>query len=457
QRLPGGDTETWLEDGGQVTALDLDGDHALVMARINNMNSDLLLVDRGGQVTNLTPHSGEQWVYDASFDRHANGVYLLSNLDREFVALLYLDLDAGTKRKVFDARLDVDRYAISPDGAWAAVATNEGGWHVPWLVPLAGGDPIRIEAPAGTLDRFSWSPDSSAVAFGMGTIERPAAIYLADLTGASRIVADGDVSDPPPTVPAEPITFTSFDGRTIHGFFLKPAGDGPFPALIEIHGGPEGQRQLDYYLCGDLMQSVISQGIAVLTLNVRGSTGYGKEYCHLDDKEKRLDSVADVAHAAAWLKARPDIIGDKLSVFGISYGGFMTLSSLTRYPELWAAGVEMVGMANLATFLERTGPWRRAHRESEYGELATQREMLESVSPLPLVEQISAPLMVFHGREDARVPLYESELIVNAVKERGYEVEFIVYDDEGHVFNKRPNLIDAFARINAFLTKHLGR
>ena len=106
----------------------------------------------------------------------------------------------------------------------------------------------------------------------------------------------------------------------------------------------------------------------------------------------------------------------------------------------------MVGMANLATFLERTGPWRRAHRESEYGVLATQREMLENVSPLPLVDRISAPLMVFHGRQDARVPLYESELIVNAVRERGYEVIFTVYDDEGHVFNKRPNLIDAFAQ-----------
>src|SRR5690606_12513489 len=124
---------------------------------------------------------------------------------------------------------------------------------------------------------------------------------------------------PPPTVPAEPITYTSFDGRTIHGFFLKPEGDGPFPALIEIHGGPEGQRRLNYYLTGDLIQYVISQGIAVLTLNVRGSTGYGKEYSHLDDKEKRLDSVKDVAYAAQWLQERPDIKGDKLAFFGISY------------------------------------------------------------------------------------------------------------------------------------------
>jgi dipeptidyl aminopeptidase/acylaminoacyl peptidase len=455
QRLPGGDTETWLENGGQVQPIDLHGDRALVYKRIYNMDADLLMIERGGAVTNLTPHEGEQWVYHARFDRHGSGVYLLSSLDRDFVALLYLDPVTGNKRTVFEAAGDVDRFAISPDGKWAAVATNEGGWRKPYLVPLNGADAIEIEAAIGTIEQFSWSPDSQSVAFDLSSIERPSAIYLADLSGASRLIASGDAPNPPATVPAEPITYTSFDGRTIHGFFLKPQSDGPFPALVEIHGGPEGQRMLNYYLTGDMIQYLVSMGIAVLSLNVRGSTGYGKEYCHLDDKEKRLDAVKDVAYAAQWLKERPDIIGDKLAVYGISYGGFMTLSALTRYPDLWAAGVEMVGMASLVTFMERTGPWRRPHRETEYGVLETQREMMESVSPLPLVDRISAPLMVFHGRQDARVPLYESELIVKAVQERGYDVEFIVYDDEGHVFNKRPNLIDAFARIGAFLTKHL--
>ncbi|MEZ4626542.1 MAG: hypothetical protein R2843_17455, partial [Thermomicrobiales bacterium] len=184
QRLPGGDTETWLEDGGQVSPIDLHGDRALVVKRINNMNADLLMVSRTGEVLNLTPHADEQWVYDAHFDRHGNGVYLLSNLDRDFVALLYIDLDAGTKRLVFEGRLDIDSFAISPDGAWAAVAVNEGGWHTLNLVPLAGGDPVAIDAPAGVVDTFSWSPDSQSVAFGMSTIERPSAVYLADLAGA---------------------------------------------------------------------------------------------------------------------------------------------------------------------------------------------------------------------------------------------------------------------------------
>lgn len=455
-RLISGESETWLENGGQVNAVALDGDHALVIRNNGNMDSDLLLVERGGKVRNLTEHDAEQWVYGAAFSHDGTGVWLLSNLDRKYVALMYQELDGNQRRVIHEADWDVELFALSPDGEYIALSVNEDGASRGKIISTSNAsDVVDIETPKGVIDGFSWAPDSRSVAFGLSTIEKPSVAMLADIGGATRVVAQGADADAPPTVMPEAIRYPSWDGREVPGFFFRPEGKGPFPVLVEIHGGPESQRRLDYNTNGPSLQYIVSLGIGVLALNVRGSTGYGKEYAHLDDREKRLDAVKDVEYAVRWLRDREDVVGSRIAVYGISYGGFMTLSSLVRYPELWAAGVEMVGMAHLGTFLERTGPWRRKHREGEYGSLERDQEMLERVSPLPLVDRISAPLMVFHGRQDARVPLYESEQIVEAVKQRGLDVVLQVYDDEGHIFSKRPNLIDAYGRIGEFLTRHL--
>jgi dipeptidyl aminopeptidase/acylaminoacyl peptidase len=224
---------------------------------------------------------------------------------------------------------------------------------------------------------------------------------------------------------------------------------------VDIHGGPESQRRLNYSPSGPVLQYLTSLGMAVLSLNVRGSTGYGKDYSHLDDKGKRLDSVKDVESAVKWLRERDDVIGDKIAVYGRSYGGFMTLASMVFHPDLWAAGVDMVGIANFVSFLERTGPWRRKHREAEYGELENDREILEQISPLNHIDNISAPLMVVHGKHDPRVPLFEAEQVVEAVRKKGQDVEFLVFDNEGHAISKRPNQIQAFVMMGEFLGKHL--
>jgi dipeptidyl aminopeptidase/acylaminoacyl peptidase len=189
---------------------------------------------------------------------------------------------------------------------------------------------------------------------------------------------------------------------------------------------------------------------------VRGSTGYGKAYSHLDDVEKRMDSVADLAHAAHWLKARPEIDGGRIAVYGGSYGGFMVLSALTAYPDLWAAGVNIVGISNFVTFLENTSEYRRSHRESEYGSLARDRDFLESIAPINHLDQIQAPLMVIHGANDPRVPLSEAEQLVAGLQERGIPVEFLVFDDEGHGLAKLKNKLVAYPAVVEFLGKYLA-
>jgi dipeptidyl aminopeptidase/acylaminoacyl peptidase len=188
---------------------------------------------------------------------------------------------------------------------------------------------------------------------------------------------------------------------------------------------------------------------------VRGSTGYGKRYEHLDDVALRLDSVRDLAELHAWLAARPEIDGSRAAVYGRSYGGYMTLAAVAFQPELWAAGISFVGLSNLVTFLENTSEYRRAAREREYGSLAHERDVLERVSPAGRIDEIRAPLFLEHGRNDPRVPVGESEYIHRVLTEKGVRCELVIYEDEGHMIGKLANRVDAFERAVAFLDEVL--
>jgi dipeptidyl aminopeptidase/acylaminoacyl peptidase len=262
-------------------------------------------------------------------------------------------------------------------------------------------------------------------------------------------------------VEPELVRFPTFDQepagepRQIPAWFYHAAGraEKPCPAVVLVHGGPESQYRPGF---NAIAQYLVASGYAVLAPNVRGSTGYGKAYSHLDDVEKRMDSVADLAYAALWLKERNDVDGARLAVYGGSYGGFMVLSALTTYPELWAAGVDIVGISNLATFLENTSDYRRAHREAEYGSLTRDRAFLERIAPINHIDRLVAPLMVIHGANDPRVPLSEAEQLVEALRKRGVPVEFLVFDDEGHGVVKLHNKLVAYPAIVAFLDRQLA-
>ncbi|HBY93998.1 MAG TPA: S9 family peptidase, partial [Chloroflexi bacterium] len=261
----------------------------------------------------------------------------------------------------------------------------------------------------------------------------------------------------PPEALVEPelVRYPSFDGLTIPAFYFKPrAATGAFPVVIDIHGGPEAQRRP---LFSPVTQYLVSQGYAVLAPNVRGSAGYGKSYMHLDDVYRRMDSVADIKAAYEWLIREGGAAPDKVAVYGGSYGGFMVLSALTTYPELWAAGVDIVGIANFVTFLENTSAYRRKVREAEYGSLERDRDFLQSISPLTHVDRITAPLVVIHGANDPRVPVGEAEQVVAALQERQVPVEYLCYPDEGHGFAKLENRLDAYPKVVAFLDHYVKR
>jgi dipeptidyl aminopeptidase/acylaminoacyl peptidase len=246
------------------------------------------------------------------------------------------------------------------------------------------------------------------------------------------------------------VRYPAFDGRQIPSYLFLPRGvaAGRLPAVVHVHGGPEGQARPHF---DPVWQYLAASGYAVVVPNVRGSTGYGYEYQSLDDVRLRMDSVADLAATVRWLDEEGIADPRRIAVMGGSYGGFMVLAALTTYPDLWAAGVDIVGIANFVTFLENTGPWRRKLREPEYGSLENDREFLESISPIHHVDAITAALFVVHGANDPRVPVGEAEQIVSALRARGVSVEYLRFENEGHGLSKRANQVEAYPAIARFL------
>ena len=275
------------------------------------------------------------------------------------------------------------------------VVANEDGYSRSEDLPFPGD---------GVADHFVFSPDASRVAFGFSTTTEPQQVWVHDFgSGESRKLTDlGRVDG---GVEPSLHRYESFDGESIPVFLFLPEGEGPFPVVVTVHGGPEAQWQPWYSSgFGALTQYLVARGYAVAAPNVRGSSGYGKRFEHLDDVEKRLDSVADLASLHAWLAARPEIDGSRAVVYGRSYGGYMVLAALAFQPELWAAGIEFVGISNLRTFLENTSEYRRAAARARV-RAAQRPRVARAPVPWSRLDAIRAPLFIEHGRNDPRVPV----------------------------------------------------
>lgn len=395
-----------------------------------------------------------------AFMHGRDAFFLCTDEGSEFKYLAYYDIATGVMTKQYAPDWDVESLAVSPDDRYLAILVNEDGYDALKVFDLKRELFVNIPQPPKGVSgywRMSWSAQGHQLLFTLTSGTMPNNLWVLDLE-AQRIerVTQSDMEgiDPDELVDAELCHYTSFDGLTVPYWYYRAPGQhsGPRPVLIDIHGGPEGQERPMFTA---LTEYLVSQGISIVAPNVRGSVGYGKTYTHLDDVEKRLDSVHDIDALVAHLVETGIADRDRIAVMGASYGGFMTLSCVARYPKLWAAGVDVVGMTNLVTFLENTSEYRRAHRESEYGTLAHDRQTLFDVSPIAKVDDICAPLMVIHGANDPRVPVTEAELIVENVRSRGVEVQYLRYEDEGHGLAKRKNQLDCYPQVVAFLKKHL--
>ena len=346
----------------------------------------------------------------------------------------------------------------SLDGSAAIAVENRDGAGVMRVIDLAANalGPEIATPEAGMIDPIL-SPDGSTVYYSLSTPRIPGDVFASELrSGRIRRLTESAMEIPASELAVPELgSVESFDGETVPYFIYRPrepAGEPP-PVVVFVHGGPEFQATR---LHSPVVQALVAVGYAVVVPNVRGSTGYGRRYAGLDDTTRRLDAVRDLASVHASLAALGADPG-RAALWGGSYGGYMVLAGLAFQPELWAAGIDIVGIASLVTFLERTSPYRRAHREREYGSLEDDRAFLTEASPLTHVDVMRAPLFVIHGRNDPRVPVTEAEQLVRSLRARDVRCELCIYEDEGHGLARLANRLDAFPRAIAFLDEALGR
>ncbi len=416
-------------------------------------DNDLHLCDaQTGDVTHLTPHDEAAEFYSPAW--LGDEIVVTTNDERDTFAI------ARDGVFVCESSWDLDCCADDAGRSLLVLANEDGYSRLTLHDPQTFEPRDEVALPGrGVVEHPVFSSDGALLAFSFSSPVEPHDVYLYDLDARelTRLTTSPRTVDA--ATLAEPTLhrYTSFDGESVPVFLFEPEGDGPFPVVVTVHGGPESQW-LPWFApsFAPLTQYLVSRGYAVAAPNVRGSTGYGKRYEHLDDVEKRLDSVRDLASLHEWLSARPEIDGSRSVVYGRSYGGYMVLAALAFQPELWAAGIECVGISSLVTFLENTSPYRRAVREREYGSLEHDRELLIAASPMTHIDAIRAPLFIQHGRNDPRVPVTESEHIHAVLAEKGVPCELLVFEDEGHSVQKLSNRIETFTRAVAFLDRVLA-
>lgn len=382
-----------------------------------------------------------------------DGRLLLVEANDDGASRLFLH-DSATGARVCDVRLPGDGVVVfpMPDPVWSP---NSRYLAISYTAPGVPGDILLLDTAASeAASAGSGEPPvaSAPSAAPMASVASVTSVAPVALTASTDQLA-GERPSIPISMPSRHRVPTP-DGERVPCLVYPPTARAEHAsAVVVIHGGPESQSRPSF---NAVVQAMAANGHTVLLPNVRGSTGYGKRWYSADDRRLRLHSVDDLAALHAWL---PSLGLDpaRAALWGSSYGGYMVLAGLAFQPGLWAAGVDIVGISCLVTYLQNTSPYRRAAREREYGWLDEDAQFLRDASPLSRADEIRAPLFVIHGANDPRVPLSEAEQLVAAVSENGVDCELLVYPDEGHGLAKRANRLDAYPKALAFLLRHLER
>jgi dipeptidyl aminopeptidase/acylaminoacyl peptidase len=439
----------------------------LVMRYVSANESYYHVVDlETGERTPINP-TDEQISYgDAKWSKDGRGVFMTSDEGSEFSHLRYHDLETGRFANLTpDLPWDVEDLELTRDGGTLAFVTNEGGIDRLYLMDTAT---RRYEAvtglPVGQIGGLRFHPDGRWLAMSINTPRTPGDVYAYDVVDGtlSRWTHSevGGLDTDRFVVPrlVEYPTFDQVDGkpRMIPAFYYRPTGvDGPSPVLILIHGGPEGQIVPRF---SSTVQYLVNEmNIAVITPNVRGSAGYGKSYLKLDNGMRREDSVRDIGALLDWIATRPELDASRVGVYGGSYGGYMVLASMTHYNDRLKCGIDVVGISNFVTFLKNTREYRRDLRRTKYGDERDpdMRAFLEKIAPTANAYKITKPMLIVQGLNDPRVPVIESEQILEAIRGNGGTAWYLLARDEGHGFRKKSNRDYYMSAMMLFLEQHL--
>lgn len=437
----------------------------LSLSKVNTTtDTDCFVADlTTGAVKQLLAHPGRvAQVSPSDFTPDSKALIVASNDGTEFSRMVQVDLATGATQELEKADWDITACFFSENGRYRVTVINQDASTVIRVLDVKTGKALPLpKVPVGEVRGLVFSRSGAKAAFYVNGDRSPSNLWIWDLkTGQAKALTKSlspqlDAAD---LVDSRIVRFKSFDGMTIPSVFYLPKGasaKAKVPALVYVHGGPGGQTRTGY---SAQIQYLVNHGYAVLGINNRGSSGYGKTFFAADDGKHGREPLWDCVEAKTFLASMPEIDGQRIGIMGGSYGGYMTLAALAYRPEAFKCGVDIFGVSNWIRTLESIPAWWEAQRKALYvevGDPVKDRDFLRATSPLFAADQIRMPLMVIQGANDPRVIKPESDDVVAAVKKNHVPVEYVVFDDEGHGFSKKKNQEVASERILAFLDQHL--
>jgi dipeptidyl aminopeptidase/acylaminoacyl peptidase len=440
------------------------GRYLTLTQELTTSNNEMYLLDlNSGEIKHISEHQGDATYSPADFSVDDEYLYYLSNEGSEFSYLSSYHMQTGEKKVVYEADWDVSYAYFSYNAKYQVIGINEDAKTVVKVMDTASGEAVAMpDFGNRDISGVSISRSEKLIRLAAGSPTSPGDLYMhqfgeADFTRLTQSLnKEIDESD---LVAGEVIRFPSYDGLEIPAILYKPheaSSKNKVPALLQIHGGPGGQSRLGF---SSRTQYLVNHGYAVLAVNNRGSSGYGKTFNNLDNQRHGEDDLMDCVKAKDFLEGLAYVNMEKVGIMGGSYGGYMVMAALTYQPEVFAVGVNLFGVTNWLRTLKSIPPYWESFRKALYDELGdpfTEDSLrLYEISPLFHAHNVTKPLMVLQGANDPRVLQVESDEIVAAVKENGVPVVYVIFDDEGHGFVKKENQIEGYGKILEFLDKYL--
>jgi dipeptidyl aminopeptidase/acylaminoacyl peptidase len=430
---------------------------------ITTDKNELYLYDTKTKKTTRLSNDNEATWNAAAFERDNSALYYTSNDGSEFSALYKYTIATGKSEKIYSENWDIVGMSLSENGKYHTVFVNADGKNKILLFQHASGSAIKLpNFKDGDVINVIISKSENKLLLSVGSSTSPANLYVYDIQGETLKQLTANLSkkvDEADLVKAEVVRFKSFDGKDIPAIYYKPlqaTSDNKVPALVWVHGGPGGQSRMGY---SNSIQYFVNKGYAVLAVNNRGSSGYGKTFYKMDNKDHSNGDLKDCIWGKKWLAGQDYIDSNSIGIYGGSYGGCMVLGALAFHPEEFKVGIDLFGVANWPRTLKSIPPYWESFRKALYEEMGdpfTKDSIrLKNISPLYNYQKINKPLMVLQGANDVRVLPVESDEIVKGVKKNGVPVEYVVFPDEGHGFVKKENQITAAKKTLEFLDKYL--
>ena len=449
-------------DGYDVGVVSPDEKYVALSKSINTNDSDLFLYNlESKELTQINKNQSGNAPQDFSPDGTA--FYYTTDDGSEFSYLMKYNLADDSYEKAMERDWDISGSYFTDQGTYQATYINEDAKNTIEVMEVATGKNIDLPSIENMeITSVSFSDDESMMRFYAGGSHTPSNLYVYNLeTKEQKRLTD--VLNPEvqaqDLVKAEVVRYKSFDGLEIPAIYYKPhqaSAETPVPALVWVHGGPGGHSRQNF---SSFIQYLVNHGYAILAVNNRGSSGYGKTFYQMDDLNHGDKDLKDCVEGKNWLAQQPEIDGEKIGIIGGSYGGYMTMAALTYTPEEFDVGVNLFGVTNWIRTLKSIPPWWESFKDALYKELgdpySADSVRLKQISPLFHTSKVTKPLIVLQGSQDPRVLQAESDEIVAGVRQNGVPVEYVLFEDEGHGFVKKENQIKAYSKILEFLDEYL--